>query len=79
MEEVESPWIGHRTRKIYVPLKLTGKVLAGIVREVYNLVKYKDVFFIGNSMKIDEPTHPMGSLMRRYFKILDLTHLPRRL
>lgn len=32
------------------PRKFTGKELASIVREVYDLVKYKDMFFAGKSM-----------------------------
>ncbi|KAI4250755.1 MAG: hypothetical protein L6R42_008640 [Xanthoria sp. 1 TBL-2021] len=66
MEKVESPWIGHRTWELCVPLKFTGKVLASIVREVYDLVKYKDVFFAGKSMKIDEPTPTIEEQERSY-------------
>ncbi|KAL8760031.1 MAG: hypothetical protein Q9199_000346 [Rusavskia elegans] len=66
MEKVESPWIGHRTRELCVPLKFTGKVLASIVREVYDLVKYKDVFFAGKSMKIDELTPTIEEQERSY-------------
>lgn len=66
MEEVESPWIGHRTRELYVPLKFTGKVLASMVREVYDLVKHKDVYFAGKSMKIDQPTPTIEEQERSY-------------